>query len=271
MQIENAYRDSVRERDLDNFLVEELSASFEFREWIIGKLTAGFSAPAKGEVRVFKSPPRESNDGRQTDVQIGWFFGETLRACVLLESKVTDGFHLGQTESYAGEVSALRSRLGGRQAAAILVAPASKLARLPHEGAFEAEVAIEEIVAFLETRLASLEDGELARRIMVRVELLEALCGNGSPVAGLRTPSERRGILPGPTHTLRRRYCRISWCGHRRMVPTPSRAYLRGLRSKTFPTSGYDTNSGAARRRSMPTSSFLGAPTTGTAYATAAC
>ncbi len=82
MQIENAYRDSVRERDLDNFLVEELSASSEFREWVLGKVTAAFIVPQDTEVRVRKSPPRNSNDGRQTDVQLGWFSGEILRSCV---------------------------------------------------------------------------------------------------------------------------------------------------------------------------------------------
>lgn len=177
MQIENAYRDSVRERDLDNFLVEELSASSEFREWVLGKVTAAFTVPQDTEVRVRKSPPRNSNDGRQTDVQLGWFSGEILRSCVLIESKVTDGFQPGQAESYVAEVRGLLNHLGVRHAAAILVAPASKLARLPHNGAFQAEVAIEEIIAFLEMRLTNLEEGELARRIRVRVELLEALCG----------------------------------------------------------------------------------------------
>ena len=177
MQIENAYRESARERDLDHFLVEELSASFEFRGWILDKVESVFIAPEKAYVRVRKSPVRESKDGRQTDVQLGWFSEEKLCACVLLESKVTGGFQVGQAESYAGEVRALRDRLGEQQAVAILIAPASKLTGLSHDGAFEAQVAIEEIIAFLEARLASIEDRELAIRILVRVELLEALCG----------------------------------------------------------------------------------------------
>ncbi len=62
----------------------------------------------------------------------------------------------------------------------ILVAPASKLLGLPHRGAFDAEVTIEEIIAFLEMRLFSLTDEELSRRVRVRIELLEALCGKRS-------------------------------------------------------------------------------------------
>ena len=43
--------------------------------------------------------------------------------------------------------------------------------------AFAADVTIEEIIAFLESRLVDLDEGELSRRLSVRIELLEALAG----------------------------------------------------------------------------------------------
>jgi hypothetical protein len=43
------FRDRVRERDLDNFLVEELHASAPFRQWFISRLPGAFSLPEKLE------------------------------------------------------------------------------------------------------------------------------------------------------------------------------------------------------------------------------
>ena len=174
---ENAYRDSVRERDLDNFLVEELSSSDDFRDWILSRITSHFLPPETGDIRVRKSPVRASFDGRQTDVELGWFSGSDQQACVLLESKVADDFQTGQAESYFGEVKAQLRRLGPKKAAAVLVAPAGKMASLQHNGAFAADVTIEEIIIFLKSRLVDLEEGELSRRLSVRIELLKALAG----------------------------------------------------------------------------------------------
>ena len=174
---ENAYQDSVRERDLDNFLVEELSSSDDFRDWLLSRIAADFLPPDTGDIRVRKSPVRASLDGRQTDVELGWFSGGDQRACVLLESKVADGFQAGQAESYLGEVEAQLRELGPKRAAAVLVAPASKMAFLQHNRAFAADVTIEEIIIFLESRLVDIEEGELSRRLSVRIELLEALAG----------------------------------------------------------------------------------------------
>ena len=174
---ENAYRDSVRERDLDNFLVEELSSSDDFRDWLLSRITADFLPPDTGDIRVRKSPVRGSLDGRQTDVELGWFSGGDQLACVLLESKVADDFQTGQAESYLGEVQAQLRKLGPKRAAAVLVAPAGKMASLQHNRAFAADVTIEEIITFLENRLVDLEEGELSRRLSVRIKLLEALAG----------------------------------------------------------------------------------------------
>lgn len=177
MSNENAYRDSVRERDLDNFLVEELSSSDDFRDWLLSRITADFLPPDTGDIRVRKSPVRASLDGRQTDVELGWFSGGDQQACVLLESKVTDDFQTGQAESYLGEVQAQLLKLGPKRAAAVLVAPAGKMASLQHSRAFAADVTIEEIIAFLKGRLVDLKEGELSRRLLVRIKLLEALAG----------------------------------------------------------------------------------------------
>ena len=171
------FRDRVRERDLDNFLVEELSSSPEFLRFVLTSFDANFSAPVDCEVKVEKSPPREQ-DGRQTDVRIGWFdSANELKACVLVESKVTDGFQPGQAEAYAAEADAISARLGQNFVRCLLVAPSSRLAALDHHGAFEAELSIEEIIKFLSDRAGEVAQEEIRRRLNVRVQLLEALCG----------------------------------------------------------------------------------------------
>lgn len=172
------YRDRVRERDLDNFLIEELHASAGFRDWFVGNVAPAFTAPKGLEIRLQKSPPR-LQDARQTDVQIGWFdaAGE-LRAVVLIESKVTANFQPGQVEAYVAELAAARVRLGSASAATILVAPESRLAGLAGAAAFDARVSIEGIIDRLEDRRRS--DGlspELDARLDMRIQLLEALCG----------------------------------------------------------------------------------------------
>ncbi|MER9920906.1 MULTISPECIES: hypothetical protein [unclassified Mesorhizobium] len=126
-QADDFFRDRVRERDLDNFLVEELFASPAFLTWMVSRAGDSFSAPMSQHVLLQKSPPRE-RDRRQTDVRIGWFDDDqTLRACVLIESKVTADFQAGQAQAYAAELAALRERLGRKAASALLVAPAARM------------------------------------------------------------------------------------------------------------------------------------------------
>lgn len=172
------FQDRVRERDLDNFLVEELQSSDDFRAWLLARVAGVFSPPAAQDVRLGKSPQR-LQDNRQTDVRMGWFNDEDeLTACVLIESKVTADFQVGQAESYAAELGEWRAALGAAGACAVLVAPAARLATLAGKEAFDDCLPIEEIVAFLQGRLK--QPGlvaELSRRIEVRVALLEALCG----------------------------------------------------------------------------------------------
>jgi hypothetical protein len=183
MSSDTLFRDRVRERDLDNFLVEELHASAAFREWLIEKLRGCFQPPEGLQLRVQKSPPR-LQDNRQTDVRLGWFDGATLKACVLLESKVTADFQPGQAQSYARELAEHRSQLGNSRAAAVLVAPRARLVSLVHHGAFDAVVSIEDLSAFLASRLEDDELGEeLAARLLARIDLLEALSGKRAVAA----------------------------------------------------------------------------------------
>lgn len=171
------YSDRVRERDLDNFLVEELQASGPFREWFLAQLPSYFEAPAD-EVKVRKSPPRL--DGRQTDVELGWFhdLGD-LTACVLIESKITADFQPGQANAYRAETERYRATLGHRRACSILVAPAGRLANLVGYEAFDVAIPLESIAEILRRRIdfeVDLPD-EVAARLRVRVGLIEALCG----------------------------------------------------------------------------------------------
>lgn len=177
---EELFRDRVRERDLDNFLVEELQASTAFRDWLLARLPDAFEPPAEYEVRLQKSPAR-LQDARQTDVQIGWFDPSgALAACVLIESKVTADFQPGQAESYLAEVTAARGALGPNRATSLLVAPAARLATLRSASFFDASVSIEDIADALADRRADGLAEELDSRLSVRVQLLEALCGRGN-------------------------------------------------------------------------------------------
>lgn len=64
-EIEAVYRESVRERDLDNFFVEEINAPREIRAFILLRFAGVFTAPDEGEARVRETPPPETGDGRQ--------------------------------------------------------------------------------------------------------------------------------------------------------------------------------------------------------------
>ena len=187
------FRDRVRERDLDNFLVEELHASPDFRSWLLERLFATFDAPEGCEVRLQKSPTR-LQDSRQTDVQIGWFDPTgAITARVLIESKVTADFQLGQAEAYAAEVAAARSELGIRRAASVLVAPAGRLRTLLDASTFDASVSIEDIADALEGRRSQDVPAEVDARLGVRVQLLEALCGKRASAAWIaKTVPEKR-------------------------------------------------------------------------------
>jgi hypothetical protein len=171
------FRDRVRERDLDNFLIEELHSSRPFREWLLAQFAGVFQEPSLCEVRLQKSPPR-IQDNRQTDVRMGWFTADgKLRACVLIESKVTAGFEEGQASAYAAEAAAHRSTLGTHAVATALVAPEARMRALSHDGAFDREISIESIILALEDRLRGELPDEIASRISVRIDLLESLCG----------------------------------------------------------------------------------------------
>jgi hypothetical protein len=171
------FKDRVRERDLDNFLVEELHASPDFRDWFVACLGDRFEAPSGCEIHLQKSPPR-LQDARQTDVQIGWFDDAgAIRARILIESKVTADFQPGQVDAYVAELTAARANLGPRRAATVLVAPAGRIATLLDAAAFDASISIEEMAEKLDGRQGADMPAELVARLAIRVQLLEALCG----------------------------------------------------------------------------------------------
>ncbi|MDR6832095.1 MULTISPECIES: hypothetical protein [unclassified Sphingopyxis] len=171
----------MRERDLDNFLVEELYASPEFRAWFVARAGKAFAAPEDLAIRLHKSPAR-TQDSRQTDVRIGWFADDSaLKAAILIENKVGSGFQEGQAAAYAAEAQALRTELGEHAVATVLVAPKAQFSSLVHDGHFDGEIAIEDIVASLKERLRNpLLELELTARLTARIDLLEALCGRRS-------------------------------------------------------------------------------------------
>jgi hypothetical protein len=170
------FRDRVRERDLDHFLIEELHSSIEFREWLLAKAAGCFDCPGDTQVRVERAA-RRSGDGRETDVRLSFAQGESVLAEILIENKVTDDFQEGQAESYAAEVSLRRNELGLRRVAAILIAPEARLRTLARKAEFDCVLSVESICATLERRIDAVPDGELRRRLMVKIELLDAIAG----------------------------------------------------------------------------------------------
>lgn len=173
---DDLFRDRVRERDLDNFLVEELHSSPGFRDWLLGRLE-GFDPPGGCEVRLQKSPTR-LQDARQTDVQVGWFDGSgEIQARVLIESKVTADFQPGQVEAYAAETAAARAAHGPSRASSLLVAPEARLRTLSGAMSFDGRVSIEEIAEALEARRDGELPAEIDARLSIRIQLLEALSG----------------------------------------------------------------------------------------------
>jgi hypothetical protein len=169
---------SVRERDLDHFLIEELQASDQFREWFIGHLSSDcFSPPQDTRVRTERSPARLT-DGRQTDLRLAYYDQDSkLAGAILIESKVADGFRLNQAEDYSREVTAWRDQLGKQRAACILVGPRNNQ-RISKGDHFDAFVAIDDMADVLKARRDGMaEDGELSKRLAIRIDLLEALAG----------------------------------------------------------------------------------------------
>ncbi|MBR0798716.1 hypothetical protein JQ615_25330 [Bradyrhizobium jicamae] len=174
-----AFMRSARERDLDHFLIEELQASSDFRDWFIRHLSDCFSPPQNAYVRTERSPPRLTDD-RQTDLRLAYYSrDDDLVAAVLIESKVADGFQTNQAEDYLREVTAWREAVGTRQVASVLVGPSKNklIGKGPH---FDAFVSVDEMAAFLKMRKHRMRAGELRERLTIRISLLEALAGKTS-------------------------------------------------------------------------------------------
>jgi hypothetical protein len=112
----------------------------------------------------------------------------------LIESKVTADFRSGQAEAYASELREYRALLGETAACAVLIAPASRLGTLVHNGAFDATIAVEDIIGSLEKRRADgLSNPELDARLQAQIGLLEATCGkrNGVGWTVITVPEKR--------------------------------------------------------------------------------
>lgn len=176
---------SIRERDLDNFMLEELQASAAFRAWFLGHLSHCFKVPVGCRAVVGKNPEREIEPG-QTDLHMTFRDQHDVDvAIVLIEDKVRSGFQSGQAERYASERRAALERLGPKRGATVMVAPSSNTAVLDHPS-FDASIRLEDIVRHLRHRARELEAAtdmvliELRSRLIVRADLVEALAAKRS-------------------------------------------------------------------------------------------
>jgi hypothetical protein len=168
--------ESVRERDLDHFLIEELQSSDDFRDWFVARIGNVFRPPAFQDVRTARSPFRP--DGRQTDLWLAYYDQKgSVAAAILIENKIADGFQPGQPQDYQKEVARWRAELGIDRAAAVLVTPTNNYHVGMEREYFDAFIALEDIADFLASRRDNLPTGELRRRLEVRTSLLLALAG----------------------------------------------------------------------------------------------
>lgn len=188
---------SARERDLDNFLLEEIHASKKFRTWLLSRLQDKFAAPSYHNIVVGKNPKREVAIG-QTDLSAAFLDKEGRQVSLLLiESKVASGFQPEQPERYKFEVEAARQRLGQRHAAAVVIAPKANWQVLDHVD-FDATILLEEIVEHLRSRVESERDGqsetvlELRARLEKKIELLEYLAGKRARSSWSASPVPER-------------------------------------------------------------------------------
>lgn len=171
------FKDRVRERDLDHFLIEELQCSTSFRAWFLAQLAHCFEAP-RGCSSQAERAARRTGDGRETDVRLS--FADTTGAViaeVLIENKVTEDFQDGQTESYTTEVISRRRELGSNRVAAVLVAPEARLRTLKGTDSFDCSISVEAIASSISDRAAEIDNDEIQRRLMVKKELLDAIAG----------------------------------------------------------------------------------------------
>lgn len=171
------FKDRVRERDLDHFLIEELQCSASFRTWFLARLLHCFKAPV-GCIAQAERAARRTGDGRETDVRLSFCdSGGAAVAEILIENKITEDFQDGQAESYAAEVAARRVELGANRVAAVLVAPEARLATLEKATHFDCAISVEAMTEAIAERANRVQDEELQRRLLVKIELLDALAG----------------------------------------------------------------------------------------------
>jgi len=91
-------RTSARERDLDNFLIEELTASRIFQDWILERLKEFIDVPLYAKATTGKNPKREATNG-QTDLSFVLLDdADNQIVHILIEDKVALGFQPGQAE-----------------------------------------------------------------------------------------------------------------------------------------------------------------------------
>lgn len=88
---------SVRERDIDYLLLEELTVSAEFREWFVGEL-----ARPPGSVVKFLGAWHSVSDAElgESDVELGLLVAEETRLLVMVENKVDAPFQDEQLQRY---------------------------------------------------------------------------------------------------------------------------------------------------------------------------
>jgi hypothetical protein len=179
------------ERDVDLLLVEELSTSRDFAQWITDQ--AGWANPiTRWQVTHSK---RRTQNRREIDIELSVTgAGDAGQAVLLIENKLGEKPQPNQAESYRQECAVLLKTNRCSHASSILVCPRDYVATQPDFARkFDRIIPYEDVAAFLNNRSLAIrtEQPELAARLAFRVELLNQAVGK-----------LRRGYEPVPLKQL---------------------------------------------------------------------
>lgn len=156
-------------RDMDLFLVEELSSSPDFIEWLL--LRVGISEADRGTAITRTRTRRRSGCG---DTEICLTVDtKNGPAILLIENRMEPGDAPDHISTFQAEARTLKD--GFVQTATILVTPSHAVDQADDaDQPFDHVVRYEEIASFLEQRAAEVVE-ELSRRLTHRAQLIKAL------------------------------------------------------------------------------------------------
>ncbi len=176
----------VLERDINLLLVEELSCSSAFRDFIAERCLPGLEL-GEASWLVRHSVARTGAVTGETDIELT-LVGGALPGPVrlMIENKVDAGFQPGQPARYRDDAQRSLELGGCWKAVTCLVAPEAYLTSRSGAEGFDVQISYEDTVRLLNSRAADV-GGEVGSRLKHRVLVLEQAISKA-----------RRGYVPVP-------------------------------------------------------------------------